>query len=678
MTEERKYSRYLFLLARPSVEERRYASQYLRKIGIRVTEQYGTVALVGYATPERIEEARRSKMFLGVFSNKVTKIPAEKLTNEQKQVIDQWNFSFTARYKKVRDDFTHIGKKWVTKGLEPPRPYSLADPDHFKTELLKHLGKDEKEITEKYKSKAKDFPKLEGEQFIKYEQRIAKKFKDETLAYYLARIAVNLSPEFQVYLLEVDAIIAKWIVDFLWEWTHPEEDCWKLQNEIAVGLVFVESSQAGGPTFSSSDRLTVQQEIIDGLGWLANYEPAANISWVFDWQFVTINVANGSGSPSEDYWRNPAMQQVNYQGNTYTGDWNGISDYREDMRRRNRSAHAVVVFVTPYANSWHAYAGSHRITLANRNNWGGWGIATIDAIVAHEMCHLFRATDEYTGSGTPCSSCGGAFGCYGIPNGNCGSCAHPHQDCLMDANTRRLCAYTQGHIGWADLFVELTTADELWAGTDDDVWLDIGDRVFVLDTPNHNDSEQGNVEGYALNYTGVTKDQVKRVGIRKSPDGFAGGWKLKKVRLWCLGEKICDATVNKWLEDNDRWWVCGTCGTGDDIVNTLRVEITTANVLWAGTDDDVTIYMGGRSWNLDNPWLNDFERGNTDVFNLGPGTALYKSSLTHVRIHKSPDGVAGGWKLKGVKIIVNGSIIYNNQSINKWLENGHRDWEADI
>lgn len=249
----------------------------------------------------------------------------------------------------------------------------------------------------------------------------------------------------------------------------------------------------------------------------------------------------------------------------------------------------------------------------------------------------------------------------------------------MDSNQKRLCPWTQAHIGWADLFVELTTANDLWAGTDDTVRLDIGDRTFVLDTPNHDDRERDHIDGYALNYTGVTRNDVKRVGIRKSPDGFAGGWKLRRVRVWVRGELICDANnINQWLEDEYRWWASTTCGSSADIVNRLRVRVTTADVMWAGTDDDVTFYMGGRSWNLDNPGHDDFERNHTDVFDLDPGTGLYRSSLGAIRIHKSPDGAAGGWKLKGLRIYANGMQIYNNQSINKWLEDNDRDWYGNI
>jgi hypothetical protein len=243
----------------------------------------------------------------------------------------------------------------------------------------------------------------------------------------------------------------------------------------------------------------------------------------------------------------------------------------------------------------------------------------------------------------------------------------------MDANSRRLCAYTKGHIGWGHLFVETTTADEMWAGTDDDVWLDIGDRTFVLDTSDHDDRERNNCEAYAFYEPDLERDAIKQILIRKSPDGFAGGWKLKHVRVWLHGDLICDQdNINQWLEDEHRWWV--GCINDPNIVNSLSVRISTADVSWAGTDDDVTLTLAGRNWNLDNPGHDDFERGNNDTFDLDPGTGLYVSDIHSIRIHKSPDGIAGGWKLKGVRLTVNGSTIYSNQSINKWMEDGDRTW----
>jgi len=113
-------------------------------------------------------------------------------------------------------------------------------------------------------------------------------------------------------------------------------------------------------------------------------------------------------------------------------------------------------------------------------------------------------------------------------------------------------------------------------------------------------------------------------------------------------------------------------------VNRLEAKVTTADVSWAGTDDDVTLTLAGRNWNLDNEGHDDFERGHTDTFQLDPGTGLHLSDLHSVRIHKSPDGFAGGWKLKGLELVANGNTIYSNQSISRWLEDDDRTWSASF
>jgi len=172
---------------------------------------------------------------------------------------------------------------------------------------------------------------------------------------------------------------------------------------------------------------------------------------------------------------------------------------------------------------------------------------------------------------------------------------------------------------------------------------------------------------------GLQRSDIKRVLIRKSPDGFAGGWKLKRVRVWQGGDLILRPEQHQpVVEDDHRVWV--GCITDRAVISTLTVKISTADVSWAGTDDDVTVTLAGRSWNLDNEGHDDFERGATDRFNLDPGTGFYVSDIHSVRISKSPDGFAGGWKLKGVQVIVNGNSIYNNQGVNKWLEDDDRAW----
>jgi len=667
-----KQYKYLFLLNGNTPEAAKVATDYLREVGAKILERHGDVAMVALASEEQVDAAYQSKLFSAITRGAMKREHIEKLDTEQKDIASLWSYIHSRKYNRIRKDVEQRGKSWSDPKFEAPGPQTLVSPEDFKEALKEKLGIDEKELRAKYKKRKRKPVRLTGKSFVDYERKLEKAYKDPTIAYHLARVAWHLEPIYYEVLLKLP-------LDFIRVFLV-ELACWEMRGEISVGVVFVESSSSSGPRFTSSERNTLRARISDGLSWLASEAPTnAQLTWVYDWQFVKINVANGNNSSNESYWRDPAMGQVTYNGNTYSQTWGAVADYREDMRQRNWSQHAIVIFVTPYGNSWHAYASGGRVTLAERNNWGGWGINTVDEITAHEACHLFGAADEYTGSGTPCSSCGTVHGCDSIPNGNCGACASPLQDCVMDGNSPRLCAYTQGQIGWADLFVELTTADVMWAGTDDTVWLDIGDRTFELDTSNHNDRERNNVEGYAIVAPGLNQSDIKRVGIRKSSDGFAGGWKLERVRLWHQGTLVCDANnINQWLEDEYLWWASTSCGASSTIVNKLRVKVTTANVGWAGTDDDVRIYLGGRSWNLDNPDRNDFERGNTDTFDLDPGTGLYQSMISSIRIHKSPDGIAGGWKLKGLQIYVNGSRIYNNQSINKWLEDSDRDWYGTV
>ena len=678
---DRPADAYLFILQQPSTEARRQAARMLTESGATVVAQYGEVAVEALATPEQAAAASELGMFAAQLKGPMGRETMGRLSDEQREVVTLWNTRFSAGFRRLSSDRATEGVSWGHDERDAPLPYSAIDPRDFLELVRRHeeetgtsvLPAEPPKSRAKGKAKAGEEPtRLTPGEFVEYERRMAEHYGDDQVAYHLSRLAFRMGPQYYDFF----ARLPKGFLDIIWEWLFPEAACWRMTGEMSVGIVFVESSKSGGPKFTTAERNDVLAEIVTGLNWLSSQHPGGDLSWVYDQQFITIDVADGTNTSAEDYWRDPAMGKVSYHGSTYSAAWSGVADYREDMRVRNRSAHAFVVFVTPYGNEWHAYASGGRVTLARRNNWGGWGRSVIDRIAAHETSHLFGSADEYTGSGTPCSSCGTTHGCDHIPNGNCGACAKPRQGCVMDANTQRLCGYTRGHIGWSDLFVELGTADEPWAGTDDDVWIDIGDHAFVLDTPDFDDRERGNVEGYPIWAPWLRREDVRRILIRKSPDGWFGGWKLAHARVWFRGELMCDAHPNRWLEADHRWWV--GCVNDRALVNTLRVKVTTADVAWAGTDDDVSVTLGGRTWNLDNPWRDDFERGNTDTFDLDPRTGLRVGDIHSVGIHKSPDGFAGGWKLKGVEVIVNGSTIFNSQSINRWLEDDHRAWSASI
>ena len=116
-------------------------------------------------------------------------------------------------------------------------------------------------------------------------------------------------------------------------------------------------------------------------------------------------------------------------------------------------------------------------------------------------------------------------------------------------------------------------------------------------------------------------------------------------------------------------------------VTSLRVEVRTSSARYAGTDDDVHLRVGpSLRFALDKRIYDDFERGDRDTYSVPIDDAvragLTIGDLDRVQIEKSRDGVAGGWKLRGVKVIANGRQIYARDGIERWLEDSHRTWRA--
>jgi hypothetical protein len=116
-------------------------------------------------------------------------------------------------------------------------------------------------------------------------------------------------------------------------------------------------------------------------------------------------------------------------------------------------------------------------------------------------------------------------------------------------------------------------------------------------------------------------------------------------------------------------------------VSQILIQVRTGSRRFAGTDDDVSLRLGpGLSFNLDKRLYDDFERGDRDTYSA-PIDAVTRAGFSigdirFVEIHKSRDGIAGGWRLGGIKVIVNGRTLYSNDNIERWLEDDHRTFRA--
>jgi hypothetical protein len=122
-------------------------------------------------------------------------------------------------------------------------------------------------------------------------------------------------------------------------------------------------------------------------------------------------------------------------------------------------------------------------------------------------------------------------------------------------------------------------------------------------------------------------------------------------------------------------------GSYAEPVTTMTVEIRTSSKTFAGTDDDVYLRISPTlRFNLDKSLYDDFERGDRDNYSVPIDSAVLAGlkvrDISRVQIEKSPDGAAGGWRLRGVKLVVNGRTLYSRDGIERWLEDDHRTWRA--
>lgn len=215
----------------------------------------------------------------------------------------------------------------------------------------------------------------------------------------------------------------------------------RLGGSVAVGLVVVEGP--GDLSFTDEERVRFIAEAQAGLGWLGSL-PAEGVRWVYDVQFVTLTIPPGpddlNSFEKEFHWRHPTMRSLGY-----SGDDAGVIDYVTDLRTIKQTDFSFASFVTKYPMNRVAYAyldGWHHVMMYPP---GGWGVANIDLVFAHETGHVFGAPDEYAASGC---DCGGSYGIGGAPNGNCANCASDGGvECVMSGNGFTMCGFTQRQLG---------------------------------------------------------------------------------------------------------------------------------------------------------------------------------------------------------------------------------------
>ena len=215
----------------------------------------------------------------------------------------------------------------------------------------------------------------------------------------------------------------------------------------SVGVILVESD--GSIDLSTEDwdpaeEQRVHDEVEDALQWWEGRNQDADLSFDVDYHYGVPVGYEPISRPqsSEGLWIRQAMAHLGYgSGMTFQR----VRNYLQDLRELKGTDWAFVIFVVDSSNDpdgcfsdgyfAYAYLGGPFSVLTYDN--ANWGISRMNRVCAHEVGHIFYATDEYDGE-TEYS------GYLNLPDID-------DSGCLMDNCVLSLSTGTWGQIGWRDL-----------------------------------------------------------------------------------------------------------------------------------------------------------------------------------------------------------------------------------
>jgi hypothetical protein len=238
-----------------------------------------------------------------------------------------------------------------------------------------------------------------------------------------------------------------------------------MTGSVAVGLVLVESNGSVDPStenWTDDEKQLVFNEIVAGLNWWAQLEPRANLSFVYD-DHLTNPLPTGVEPITrpyyhQQYWIADALGTLGYTASSY---FTRVRDYNNHLRDIYHTDWAFTIFVVDssvdsdnrFSDGYFAYAylGGPFTVMTSGNN--GYGSYNMDAVIAHEMGHIFHALDQYYNARNGCTLRSGYLNVEN-QNSQYGGCASNVASIMRSQvypyQARALDPYAAGQIGWRD------------------------------------------------------------------------------------------------------------------------------------------------------------------------------------------------------------------------------------
>ncbi len=187
-------------------------------------------------------------------------------------------------------------------------------------------------------------------------------------------------------------------------------------GSVAVGLILPESNGAIDAELSDwtpEQRQRVRDEVRAGLDWWSRLVPEAKLTFVID-DHATDPVATSyepiaHSQYQEGLWIGETLSQLGYSDGSH---WTRVRQYVNDLRDAHQADWAFAVFVVnshgdgdaAFADRYFAYAYIGGPFLVMTYDNAGYGIGNMDAIMAHETGHVFRALDQYNSANVACTA----------------------------------------------------------------------------------------------------------------------------------------------------------------------------------------------------------------------------------------------------------------------------------
>jgi hypothetical protein len=212
-----------------------------------------------------------------------------------------------------------------------------------------------------------------------------------------------------------------------------------------VKIIFVESDgtiDADTETWTDVELNDVFNETIDALIWWSGNPLGPGLSGWISAEIVTTSYEPISRPQSDEgLWISEIMGKLGYTSGSY---FERVRTYDNYLREHYGTDWAYTMFVVDSSNdadgqftdgySAYAYLGGPFMVMTYDND--GWGIGNMDRVAAHEIGHIYYATDEYDGV----SEFSGYLNSLEVENSGC----------LMDNNNLALSIGTLRQIGWVD------------------------------------------------------------------------------------------------------------------------------------------------------------------------------------------------------------------------------------